>query len=133
MLPLTSLAKVKGRPLEERLSRKKIKAALEKTRKAGAKIADHFGSGTAFLCPGEAVAQMVESLVKDKKKVFPASVRVQGEYGLKGLCLGLPVKLGRQGVAKIEVLKLGQEEEERLREIAAALKDKLAELKLSRP
>jgi malate dehydrogenase len=133
MVPLTRLAKVKGKPAEKRLGQKKIKLVVERTRKAGAMIADYFGSGTAFLCPGEVIAQMVESIVKDKNQVFPSSVLLKGEYGLKGLCLGVPVKLGRQGVAGIVELKLDREEKARLEEAASSLKQKLSALKLSKP
>jgi len=126
MVPLARLAKVKGKPL--RLSAKRLAKVVELTRQAGKSIADFFGSGTAFLCPGAATAAMVASIVNNENKVFPCSVLLEGEYGLNDVCLGIPVKLGKAGVTAKVRLRLDHDERCQLQAGARALKESLAGL-----
>jgi malate dehydrogenase len=128
MLPLTRLAKVKGRPLEKKLSAKRLAKVVEQTRQAGKSIAHLFGSGTAFLCPGAAAAEMASSILKNKNRVFPCSVLLRGDYGLNEVCLGLPVKLGKKGVTEKVKLRLNHDERCQLQAGARVLKESLAKL-----
>lgn len=130
MVPLSRHASVGGIPLPDVLSQKRI-AALEKhTREAGTEIIALEKEGSAFYAPADAVAQMVEAIVRDKKRVLPCSAYVKGEYGYKDVYLGVPVVLGSGGVERIIEVKLNAAEKKALARSAADVKAQLKELKL---
>lgn len=110
MLPLTRLANVAGIPITEFLDSEKLKEIVERTKHGGGEIVNLLKTGSAFTTPGLATIEMVEAILKDEKRVFSCSVLLEGEYGLNGVFLGVPVILGRRGVEKILEIRLEKEE-----------------------
>ncbi len=109
MLPLPKHSTVSGKPLTELMSSEDINAVIEKTRKTAADVIALKG-GTVY-APGSAVGEMIESIMKDKKEVMPLSAYLNGEYGVKDLCIGVPAVLGREGIKSIKELQLEEDEE----------------------
>ncbi|MEJ2550366.1 MAG: malate dehydrogenase [Anaerolineales bacterium] len=101
MLPLTHHSNVAGVPLDKILKPKRLKAIIERTRKGGGEIVSLLKTGSAFYAPSAALAQMVEAILLDRKKIVPASAYLNGEYGQSGIFFGVPVKLGKNGVEQI--------------------------------
>ncbi len=110
MVPLPRYANVAGIPISELLPKDKIDAIVTRTRKAGTEIVNLLKTGSAYYAPGISVARMIEAIVKDQKKIMPASCYLEGEYGIEGVFVGVPVLLGENGVQKIIELKLSDEE-----------------------
>jgi len=110
MLPLARFTTVKGKPLSELLSGEKITPLIEHTRNRGAEIVSRLGSGSAYVAPSAAVLRMVKAILKDEKQKTLASVPLEGEYGIKGVCLGAPVVLGKNGIEEIIELPLSESE-----------------------
>jgi malate dehydrogenase len=94
MVPLPRYSTVAGIPLPDLLSKDRIDAIVERTRKGGAEIVNLLKTGSAYFAPSAAVAEMVGAILKDKKKILPCAAYLEGEYGIKGLFVGVPVKLG---------------------------------------
>lgn len=109
MLPLPKHSTVSGKPLTELMSSEDINVVVEKTRKTAADVIALKG-GTVY-APGSAVGEMIESITKDKKEVMPLSAYLNGEYGVKDLCIGVPAVLGREGIKSIKELQLEEDEE----------------------
>jgi malate dehydrogenase len=130
MVPLVRYCTVQGIPISEFLPKDKIEAIVERTRKGGGEIVALLKTGSAYYAPSAAVAEMVEAIVKDKKKLLPCAVYVEGEYGFKGIYLGLPAIIGAKGVEKIVELKLNKEEKEMLKKSADAVKELIDLLKV---
>ncbi len=128
MVPLPRYTMVGGIPLTELLSQEKIDAIVERTRKGGGEIVNYLKTGSAFYAPSAAAAEMVESVVKDKNRILPAAAYLNGEYGLEGIYIGVPVKIGKNGIEKIFELKLSAEEMGSLRNSAEAVKSTLKKL-----
>jgi malate dehydrogenase len=128
MVPLVHHSNVAGVPLAEMLPADRLEAIVERTRKGGGEIVGLLKTGSAFYAPGAAVAQMVEAILKDKNLVVPAAAFMQGEYGLENIFFGVPVQLGRQGVAKIIEYKLNEREQEALKTSANGVKQTVAAL-----
>jgi len=128
MVPLVRHSNVAGVPLNEMLPKDKLDAIVERTRKGGGEIVSLLKTGSAFYAPGAAVAQMVESILKDKNLIVPAAAYMQGEYGLKDIFFGVPVQLGRDGAVKIIEYKLNEEELAALNNSAEAVKQTIAAL-----
>lgn len=122
MVPLPRYSTVAGIPITELISPERIKAICERTANGGAEITKLVGT-SAWYAPGAAAAEMVENILKDTKKIMPCSVFLQGEYGLKDLFVGVPVKLGSRGVEQIIEIKLTAEEEAALKKSAGAVKE----------
>ena len=122
MVPLPRFSTVSGVPLTELLSADKIKAIGDRTANGGAEITKLVGT-SAWYAPGQAAAEMVEAILKDKKKILPCSVYLQGEYGINDLFVGVPVKLGARGIEDIIQIKLTAEEDAALKKSAAAVKE----------
>jgi malate dehydrogenase len=122
MVPLPRYSTVSGVPLTELLSKEKIAAIGERTANGGAEITKLVGT-SAWYAPGQAAAEMVEAILKDKKKILPCSVYLQGEYGIHDLFVGVPVKLGARGVEQIIQIKLTAEEDAALKKSAASVKE----------
>jgi malate dehydrogenase len=122
MVPLPRYSTVSGVPLTELLSKDRIEAIGKRTADGGAEITKLVGT-SAWYAPGQAAAEMVEAILKDKKKVLPCSVYLQGEYGITDLFVGVPVKLGARGVEQIIQVKLTPEEDAALKKSAASVKE----------
>ena len=110
MVPLPRFATVAGVPVVHLLPKERIEALVERTRKGGGEIVKLLKTGSAYYAPGAAVAIMVESIVRDKKRIIPASYYLQGEYGIEGVFVGVPVVLGEKGVERVIELPLDEAE-----------------------
>jgi len=130
MVPVVSATNVSGVPLTSLLSKKRIAALVERTRKGGGEIVSLLKTGSAFYAPAAAAVQMAEAILKDQKRVVPVSAYLDGEYGLNDLFFGVPVILGAGGIEKIIPLKLSQEEEAMLQKSAAAVAKTRDDLKM---
>ncbi len=128
MVPLVSYTTVSGIPLTQLLSREKIDALIERTRKGGAEIVAHLKTGSAYYAPSAAAVQMVEAIVKDKRRVLPCAAFLQGEYGQEGIYLGVPCKLGEGGLLDILEVELTKAEREALGHSADAVRSTMATL-----
>jgi malate dehydrogenase len=122
MVPLPRYSTVAGIPITELISPERIKAICERTANGGAEITKLVGT-SAWYAPGAAAAEMVENILKDTKKILPCSVFLQGEYGIKDIFVGVPVKLGARGVEQIIEIKLTAEEDAALKKSAGAVKE----------
>ncbi len=122
MVPLPRYSTVAGIPITELLSKERIDAIAKRTAEGGAEITKLVGT-SAWYAPGSAAAEMVEIILKDKKKIVPCSVFLQGEYGISNLFVGVPVKLGARGVEEIIQITLTPEEDAALKKSAAAVKE----------
>jgi len=122
MVPLPRYSTVAGIPLTELLSKERIDASAKRTADGGAEITNLVGT-SAWYAPGQAAAEMCEAILKDKKKILPCSVYLQGEYGINDLFVGVPVKLGARGAEEIIQIKLTAEEDAALKKSAAAVKE----------
>jgi malate dehydrogenase len=122
MVPLARFSTVAGIPITELLPQDRIEAISARTANGGAEITKLVGT-SAWYAPGAAVAEMVEAILKDKKKILPCSVFLQGEYGIRDLFVGVPVKLGAKGVEQIIEIKLTDEERTALHRSAGAVKE----------
>ncbi|MCD6358512.1 MAG: malate dehydrogenase [Dehalococcoidia bacterium] len=122
MIPLPRLASVGGIPLTEMLPEESIKNIVERTVNGGAEIVSLLKTGSAFYAPSAAVAQMVDAVVLDKKKILPCAAYLDGEYDIKGVFLGVPVKLGKDGIEQIIEVNLTTEESAALKQSAEAVR-----------
>ncbi len=129
MVPLPRLSTVAGIPITQLLSKERIDAISKRTAEGGAEITKLVGT-SAWYAPGESAAEMVEAILKDKKKILPCSVYLEGEYGVKGQFLGVPVKLGAKGVEQIIEIKLDADEQAALNKSAAAVKELVDVIKM---
>jgi malate dehydrogenase len=128
MVPVVSATTVGGVPLEQLTSRTAINRMVERTRKGGGEIVNLLGT-SAWYAPGAAAAQMVDAIMLDEKRVLPCTAYLEGEYGVNGLYMGVPVKLGAGGVEQIVKLKLTDAEKKMFRESAAAVREVVTVLK----
>jgi malate dehydrogenase len=122
MVPVVSATSVGGVPLTKLVSDDRIEAMVERTRKGGGEIVNLLGT-SAWYAPGAAAAQMVDSICLDEKRVLPCTAYLEGEYGIDGLYMGVPVKLGAGGIEEIVELDLTDQERAWLDESAAAVRD----------
>jgi len=122
MVPLPRYTTVSGIPVTELIDEESLNAIIERTKKGGGELVNLMGT-SAWYAPGAAAAQMVESIVRDQKRVFPCCAWLQGEYGLKDIYLGVPVKLGKAGIEQIIELKLNEAEMALVNQSAAAVKE----------
>jgi malate dehydrogenase len=132
MVPLPRYSSVAGIPITELMSPERIEALVQRTRTGGAEIVGLLKTGSAFYAPASAAVEMAESILKDKKKVLPCAAYLEGEYGIRDLFIGVPVKLGAKGVEQVLEIKLTADENAALQKSAAAvqeLKSAMAKLK----
>jgi malate dehydrogenase len=129
MVPLPRYSTVAGVPITELIAKDRIEAICKRTADGGAEITKLVGT-SAWYAPGAAAAEMVECILKDKKKILPCSAYLQGEYGIRDLFVGVPVKLGRRGIEQIVQVKLTPEEDAALRKSAAAVKELVDVIKM---
>jgi malate dehydrogenase len=123
MVPLARYSTVAGIPITELIEKSKLDALIQRTRDGGAEIVKYLKTGSAYYAPSAAATEMVEAILKDKKKILPCAAFLQGEYGINGLYVGVPVKLGAQGIEQIIEIKLTAEEKAVLDKSAAAVKE----------
>jgi len=132
MVPLPRYSTVAGIPITELMSPERIAALVQRTRNGGAEIVGLLKTASAFYAPSAAAVEMAESILKDKKKILPCAAYLEGEYGIRDLFIGVPVKLGAKGVEQVVEIKLTPEENTALQKSAAAvqeLKSAMAKLK----
>ncbi len=122
MVPLPRYTSVNGIPVTELLSNDVIEKIVDRTRKGGGELVNLMGT-SAWYAPGAAAAQMVEAIVDDQKRIFPICAYLTGEYGLKDIYLGVPVKLGRKGVEEVIEIQLNKDEKKLLHDSAASVKE----------
>jgi malate dehydrogenase len=130
MVPLPRYTTVSGIPLSQLLPKEKIDKLVDRARKGGGEIVNLLKTGSAFYAPSAGVIQMAEAILKDKKRILPCCVYLNGEYGLKDICFGVPVKLGEKGVESIIELDLTVEEKALVEKSAESVKKSIEELKL---
>lgn len=128
MVPLPRFSTVSGIPITELLPPQKINEINERTKNGGIEIVNYLKTGSAFYAPSSSAATMVEAIVQDRKRVFPLAAYLSGEYGLKDVFIGVPVKLGQKGIEEIIELKLASEELEALHKSAETVKQNIAKL-----
>ncbi|MEW6455158.1 MAG: malate dehydrogenase [Acidobacteriota bacterium] len=122
MVPFARYTTVAGIPVTELIPKEKLDAIIQRTRDGGAEIVKHLKTGSAYYAPAASVMDMVESIVKDKKKILPCAAYVEGEYGISDTFLGVPVKLGSKGIEEIIQIKLTPEEQTALEKSAESVK-----------
>src|SRR6201996_3911826 len=123
MVPLARYSTVAGIPLTELIPKDRLDAIVQRTRDGGAEIVKHLKTGSAYYAPSAAAVEMVEAILKDKKKIVPCAVYLQGEYGIEGYYIGVPCKLGARGLEEIIQIKLTPEEDAALKKSAEAVKE----------
>jgi malate dehydrogenase len=126
MVPLASYTTVSGIPLRQLLKQERIDALVDRARNGGAEIVSLLKTGSAYYAPAAATVQMAEAIVKDKKRILPCSAWLTGEYGMKGLFLGVPCKLGGRGLEEIIEVELTDEERTALRKSGDAVRETMA-------
>jgi malate dehydrogenase len=129
MVPVVRLSSVSGIPLTELMDQATLDGLVNRTRNGGAEIVKYLKTGSAYYAPSAAAVEMVESILKDKKKVLPCAALLEGEYGVHGLFVGVPVKLGSRGIEKIYEIQLTAEEKAALAKSAAAVQELVDVLK----
>ena len=130
MVPLPRYSTVAGIPITELMPKEKIDAIVKRTRDGGAEIVNYSKTGSAYYAPSAAVVEMVDAVLKDKKKILPCAAYLQGEYGMQDVYLGVPVKLGRRGVEEIVEIRLLDEEKAALAKSADAVRELFRILKV---
>jgi malate dehydrogenase len=130
MVPLPRYSTVAGIPITELLPKATIDALVTRTANGGAEIVNYLKSGSAYYAPGASAVEMVEAILKDKKKILPCAAYLDGQYGVRGLYVGVPVKLGRAGVEQIIEITLQPDEQAAFDKSAAAVRELVDKLKL---
>lgn len=130
MVPIARYTTVSGIPVSHFIPQERLDEIIERTRKGGGEIVKYLKTGSAYYAPSLAVAEMVESIVKDKKKILPCAAYLEGEYGINGIYFGVPIKLGAEGVEEIIEIDLLDEEKEMIKNSEAAVRTVIDLLKL---
>lgn len=128
MVAVPSLTTVAGAPVSGLIPKERLAAVIERTRKGGQEILELLKTGSTFYAPSAAIAKMVEAILKDKKEILPCTAFCQGEYGIRDIFIGVPVKLGRRGMEGITPLSLTPEELKALQKSAAAIRPQCEEI-----
>jgi malate dehydrogenase len=130
MVPLPRYSTVAGIPITDLLAKDRIEALVTRTANGGAELVNLLKTGSAFYAPGASAAEMVEAILKDKKKILPCAAYLEGEYGIQGLFVGVPVKVGRRGIEQIIQITLTPDESAALQRSAAAVRELTGKLKV---
>jgi len=130
MVPLPRYSTVAGIPITELLSPDRVQALVTRTANGGAEIVNFLKTGSAYYAPAASVIEMVEAILKDKKKILPCAAYLDGQYGIRGVYVGVPVKLGRGGVEQIIEITLTTEEQAAFQKSVAAVRELVDKLKL---
>jgi malate dehydrogenase len=128
MVPVASMTTVSGIPVTHFIERDRLEEIITRTRKGGGEIVGHLKTGSAYYAPGAASVQMAEAIVLDKKRILPCAAWLEGEYGLDGLFLGVPCKLGRSGLEEIIEVELTDDERAALHASADAVRETMSKL-----
>ena len=123
MVPLSRLCTVAGIPIAQLISAERIEQIVQRTRDGGAEIVKLLGTGSAYFAPSASVLQMIDSIILDKQMIMPCAAYLQGEYGIEGLFVGVPVKLGAKGIEQVIEIELNPKEKELLQKSADAVKE----------
>jgi malate dehydrogenase len=123
MVPVVSYSNVAGIPIRQKIADDRLAEIVQRTRDGGAEVVKLLQRGSAFYAPSAAVAEMVDAIIYDKKRVLPCAALCQGEFGIDGLFVGVPVRLGKEGVEEIIEIELEAEEQDQLQKSAAAVKE----------
>jgi malate dehydrogenase len=123
MVPLPRYSSVAGIPITELIPKERVDAIVQRTRDGGAEIVKYLKTGSAYYAPSAAVTEMVEAILKDKKKILPCAAYLEGEYGISGYYIGVPCKLGSRGIEQIVEIRLTADEDAALKKSAAAVKE----------
>jgi malate dehydrogenase len=123
MVPLARYSTVAGIPITELIAPERLAELVQRTRDGGAEIVKYLKTGSAYYAPSAAAAEMVEAILKDKKKILPCAAYLEGEYGIHGLFVGVPCKLGASGLEQIIEIKLTVEEQAALQKSADSVKE----------
>jgi malate dehydrogenase len=123
MVPVTSYTNVAGIPITQRIDQTRLQEIVQRTRDGGAEVVKLLKAGSAYYAPAAAVAEMIDSIILDQKRVLPCAAYCDGEFGIEGLFVGVPVKLGRGGVEEIVQIDLADEEREALQSSAGAVRE----------
>ena len=123
MVPLARYSTVAGIPITELMDKATLDRIVQRTRDGGAEIVKYLKTGSAYYAPSAAATEMAEAILKDKKKILPCAAYLQGEYGIKGLFVGVPCKLGARGLEQIIEIKLTDEEQAALKKSADAVQE----------
>src|SRR3954470_22434290 len=130
MVPLISYTSVSGIPVTQLMDRKTLDAIVDRTRNGGAEIVKHLKTGSAYYAPSAGAVQMAEAIVNDQRRILPCAAWLEGEYGMKGLYLGVPCKLGHKGLEKILEVQLTAEESAALKKSADAVLEPMKAVKI---
>jgi malate dehydrogenase len=130
MVPLISYTTVSGIPVTQLMDKATLDAIVDRTRSGGAEIVKHLKTGSAYYAPSSGAVQMVEAIVNDQKRILPCSAWLEGEYGMKGLFLGVPCKLGAKGLEKVLEVTLTKDERAALEKSAEAVREPMSVVKL---
>jgi malate dehydrogenase len=130
MVPLISYTSVSGIPVTQLMPKERLDAIVERTRAGGAEIVKYLKTGSAYYAPSAAAVQMCEAIVRDQKRILPCAAWLQGEYGMSGLFLGVPCKLGRAGLERILEVTLTDDERAALEKSAEAVREPMSSVKL---
>ena len=128
MVPVRSACRIAGMPVTEFVDEATLEAIEARTRKAGGEVVKLLGTGSAFVSPAWAALEMAEAIVQDKRKILPCCVKLEGEYGVDGLFIGVPCILGRNGIERVIEMSLGDEEKAALETSVAAVRKVVAEV-----
>ena len=123
MVPLPRYSTVAGIPLPDLLSEERIETIVDRTRKGGGEIVSYLKTGSAYYAPSASILEMVDAILKDKKKILPTAAYLEGEYGINGLFMGVPCKLGSKGVEEIIEIHLTSDERTALQKSAASVQE----------
>src|SRR5215208_4379133 len=130
MVPLISYTTVSGIPVTQLLEKSRLDAIVDRTRNGGAEIVKHLKTGSAYYAPSGGAVQMAEAIVKDQKRILPCAAWLEGEYGMKGLYLGVPCKLGKNGLEQVIEVELTADERAALEKSAEAVREPMRAVKL---
>lgn len=130
MVPLVSYTSVSGIPITQLMAKERLDAIIDRTRNGGAEIVKYLKTGSAYYAPSAAAVQMCEAIVRDQKRILPCAAWLEGEYGMSGLFLGVPCKLGRAGLERIIEVSLTDEERAALQKSAEAVREPMGAVKL---
>ena len=123
MVPVVNYTNVAGIPLTELLPQEKIDELVERTRNGGIEIVNHLKTGSAFYAPAASAVEMIEAIVKDRKRILPCTTLLEGQYGIENVFCGVPVKLGKNGVEQLLEINLSPSELKALQDSAAIVEE----------
>jgi malate dehydrogenase len=127
-VPLPKYSTVEGKPITELMDKEKVDALVERTRKGGAEIVGLLKTGSAYYAPASSIVEMIDSIVNDRKKTLPCAAYLNGEYGVNGYFIGVPAKLGKDGVEEIVEIELSEDEKKAFEKTAEHVKELVSKI-----